>query len=115
VWQRNLIPATPANRQRASQFVIGLRTGGETASYDALQAAFGFDIEAVYFLSDGDPNFGTITIPDQIVAAVTKGNRARRISIYTIGIAPGLPGSPLDNFMRALADSNLGIYRRIDR
>jgi hypothetical protein len=44
-----------------------------------------------------------------------KANRARRISVYTIGIAPGPPGGPLDAFMRALAEENLGIYRRVDR
>jgi hypothetical protein len=115
VWQRSLIDATDANKQRAAQFVLSLRVGGETASYDALEAAFGFDIEAVYFLSDGDPNYGKVTAPAAIVAAIVKANRARRVSVYTIGIAPGAPGGPLDSFMRELAEQNLGVYRRVDR
>ncbi len=115
VWQRSLIPATPANKQRAALYVTSLHPNGETASYDALEAALGFDIEAVYFLSDGDPNFGKITAPAAIVDAIVKENHARRISVYTIGIAPGPPGGRLDSFMKALAEENLGIYRRVDR
>ncbi|MGO8691713.1 MAG: VWA domain-containing protein [Thermoguttaceae bacterium] len=115
VWQRNMLEATPANKQRAALYVSSLRPNGETASYDALEAALGFDIEAVYFLSDGDPNFGKITAPAAIVDAIVKENRARRVSVYTIGIAPGPPGGRLDSFMKALAEENLGIYRRVDR
>ena len=75
VWQRSLLAATPATKQKAAQFVTSLRPGGETASYDALEAAFAFDIEAVYFLSDGDPNYGKITAPTAIVAAIVKANQ----------------------------------------
>ena len=77
VWQRNMLEATPANKQRAALYVSSLRPNGETASYDALEAALGFDIEAVYFLSDGDPNFGKITAPAAIVDAIVKENRVR--------------------------------------
>jgi hypothetical protein len=42
-------------------------------------------------------------------------NRPRRESIYTIGIGPGLPGGPLEVFLNALAEQNLGIYRRVDQ
>ena len=114
IWQRKLMPATPAGKQKAAKFVYGLRAGGDTAAYDALEAAFGFDAEAVYFLSDGDPNAGKISKPDAIVATMVQANHMRRISVYTIGIAPGQPGSLLDNFMRSLAEENLGVYRRID-
>ena len=92
-----------------------LYAGGHTAAYDALDAAFRFDAEAVYFLSDGAPNAGKIASPAAIVAAVTQTNRTRRISIYTIGIAPGEPGGPLDMFVKTLAEQNFGVYRRVDQ
>ncbi len=114
VWQKNLVPATQSNKQKGRQYVYGLRPGGRTASYDALETAMGFDVEAIYFLSDGDPNAGQISVPEAIVAAVVQANRVRRISVYTIGICPGPAGGPLDNFMRSLAEQNLGIYRRVD-
>jgi hypothetical protein len=40
---------------------------------------------------------------------VSQANRARRISIYTIGIAPGEPGGPLDSFMKTLAEEDFGV------
>ena len=89
--------------------------GGHTASYDALETALGYDVEAIYFLSDGDPNAGKISVPDAIIAAIVQANHMRRVSVYTIGICPGAPGGPLDTFMRSLAEQNLGIYRRVDK
>ncbi len=115
VWQRSLKPATPAMKKAARNYVYLIRAGGHTAAYDALDAAFRFDAEAFYFLSDGAPNAGKIASPAAIVAAVTQTNRTRRISIYTIGIAPGEPGGPLDMFVRTLAEQNFGVYRRIDQ
>ena len=91
VWRKKLMPATLETQRAADRFVYGLRPGGDTAAYDALEAAFRFDAEAIYFLSDGEPNAGTIPLPAAIVAAVTQANRTRRMSIYTIGIAPGRP------------------------
>ena len=113
-WQRSLRLATPAVKQAARAYVYNLRAGGETAAYDALESAFQFDPEAIYFLSDGDPNRGKIVAPAAIVAAVAQANRSRRISVYTIGIAPGEPGSALDRFMERLATENFGAYRRVD-
>jgi hypothetical protein len=114
VWQRELVPADTKHKQAAIAFVESQSTGSATASYDALEAAFAFDTEAIYFLSDGAPTAGKILAPVDIVAAITGLNQARRISVYTIGIGAGFPGSPLDEFLRTLADKNLGLYRRVD-
>ncbi len=77
--------------------------------------AFRFDAEAVYFLSDGAPNCGTIPEPTAIVDAVTRANRVRRISLNCLGILAGEVGGPLDQFMQTLAKQNFGEYRRVDQ
>jgi hypothetical protein len=114
VWQRQLVPATRQTKQKAAAFVNAQQTGSHTASYDAIEAAFMFDTEAIYFLSDGAPTGGKIRAPGAIVEAVTAANRARRISIYTIGVGAGQPGGALDAFLKTLAEQNLGSYRRVD-
>jgi hypothetical protein len=114
-WKKTLMPASPANKRLAAQFVYTLRGAGKTAAYDALEAAFQFDAEAIYFLTDGEPNRGKIVAPDDIVAAIGQGNRSRRISIYAIGIAPGPPDGTFDTFLRTLAEQNFGAYRRVDQ
>ncbi len=115
VWQRRLMPATAANKKAAAYYVQSQAPRLSTASYDALEAAFAFDAEAIFFLSDGDPTSGKYVVPAEIVQVITTGNRSRRESIYTIGLAPGLPESPLEWFMRALAQQNAGTYRRVDQ
>jgi len=114
LWQSKLVPATLAAKKAATRFVSAQKADATTASYDALEAAFRFDAEAVYFLSDGAPKGGKIAQPDAIVNAISALNRTRRISIYTIGIGPGEPGGPLDAFLDVLAKENLGSYRRVD-
>ena len=113
-WQNRMLPATPANKRGAARFVNNLSAGGMTASYDALETAFRFDVEAIFFLSDGAPSAGRIVDPRGIIAFVSTANQFRRVSIYTIGIMPGLPESPLAVFMRTLAEQNFGVYQQID-
>ena len=113
-WQHSLVEANAKNKRLAAQFVERQNPQASTASFDALAAALEFDVEAIYFLTDGAPTCGKILAPVDIVRSVTGTNRVRRISIYTIGIAPGYPGSPTDAFLKKLAEENLGSYRRID-
>ena len=112
VWRKTLIAATAPSKQAATRFIY-LLPGGHTAAYDALEAAFDFDAEAIYFLSDGEPNAGKIPSPTAIIDTLTQINRTRRISIDTIGIIPGAAGGPLESFMRTLAEQNFGLYRRV--
>lgn len=114
-WQRQLAKSTPESKKAAIQYVSAQATHSNTASYDALEAAMLFDVEAIYFLSDGAPHGGKISAPVDIVAAITAANRTRKISIYTIGIDVGFSGGPLDEFLKALAGKNLGLYRRVDQ
>lgn len=113
-WHKELVQATAESKKAAVAYVAHQDTRANTASYDALDLAFVFDTEAIYFLSDGAPNGGKIGAPADIVAAVCQANKTRRISVYTIGIGAGFPGSPLDVFLRTLAERNFGSYRRID-
>jgi hypothetical protein len=115
VWQRDLLPATPANKDAAMQYVARLQSRGRTATYDALDAAFRFDTEAIFFLTDGEPTCGRVIDPTQITNLVSQANRLRRLSIYTIGLAPGQVGSVFDTFLKTLAEQNYGSYRRVDQ
>jgi hypothetical protein len=113
-WKKILVPADQKMKEAAVAFIEQLNPRSNTASYDALKAALAYDTEAIYFLSDGAPTSGKILAPLDIIAAITTANKVRRITIYTIGIAPGFPGSPTDAFLRTLAEENFGQYRRVD-
>ena len=110
-WQSQLVPATPENQQAAAVFVAAQELAFATISYDALEAALGFDTEAIYFLTDGAPYGGKISQPAQIVAALSQMNRLRRVSINSIGIGVGRPGNAFDTFLRTLSRKTTGSIR----
>lgn len=113
-WRRELVEATSKAKQQATTFVQLLDLGGATASYDALEASLDFDTEAVYFLTDGAPHGGKVQSPPEIVEVITRLNRARRVTINSIGIHVGEEGSPFDTFLSTLAEKNFGEYRRVE-
>ena len=113
MWQPKLVPATSENREIACRFVYAQELGPQTASYDALEAALTFDAEAIYFLTDGAPFGGKVTQPVQIVTLITKLNRLRRMTINSIGIGVGANGNVFDAFLKALADSQELLGKRL--
>jgi hypothetical protein len=114
VWQKKLVPATLANKRAANYWIENQELRPMTASYDALAAAMQFDAEAIYFLTDGAPYGGEITSPPDIIDAISRMNRVRRESIYSIGIGVGPEGSVFDLFLKTLAQENYGLYKRVD-
>lgn len=113
-WKRELVDATSINKQQALRFIDSIVAMNQTATYDALQAAFLVDAEAIYLLTDGEPTVGRYVQPDDIVRAITEQNQTRRESIYTIGIDVGEAGSPFERFLQSLAQQNYGLFRRVD-
>ncbi|MBI3864428.1 MAG: hypothetical protein HY290_21305 [Planctomycetia bacterium] len=105
-----LVQATPQAKSDAVRFMYSQSPDGKTASFDALAEALRIDsgIEAILYLSDGDPNTGTIVDRVAIVAAITQQNQALRAAIDTIGIdARGAS----EEFLKKLASENFGSYR----
>lgn len=113
-WQSQLVPATKEKKKEAELFVTLLPLGSRTASYDALEQALLLEGEALYFLTDGEPNDGKITRPPQIVEVISRMNRVRRMTINAIGVGVGPAGGPFDSFLSTLASGNFGVYRRVD-
>ncbi len=114
-WQQQLQVASRPAKENAAGFISGLKAAGLTASYDALAAAFGYDAEAMYFLSDGVPTTGRITDPPHILQAIGELNRGRYLSIYTIGIQAGAEGLGFARFLKLLAKQNAGQFREVNR
>lgn len=114
-WQQQLQPANASAKRDAAAFVLALQPEGKTASFDALAAAFGYDTEAMYFLSDGVPTTGRITNPNAILKAIEELNRGRYVSIYTIGIQAGAEGAGFASFLEQLAAQNAGKFHTVSR
>lgn len=113
-WSDALQIASPENKALAAAFILPQFAIGNTCTHDALLAAMAFDVEAIYFLTDGQPCGGSLSDPTAIVAAITMLNQDRLVSINTLGIGTDLPGSVFDIFLFSLAAANHGQYRRVD-
>lgn len=109
VWQPRLVPATTQAKTEIASLIRNRGMGKGTASFAALEAAFGLEPEAVYFLSDGRP---TDSQPDQIYNTLFALNRTRRVSLYTIGLVTD-HGNAADLilFMKPLAEQNFGNFQ----
>lgn len=115
VWQRELVQATEQMKHIAVNVVLEQQARADTASYDALEAAFELNPEAIYFLSDGAPRGGKIDDPAQIVSTISGFNRVRRISIHSIGIDTNTPvAAGFARFMQSLAEANWGVYKPVN-
>ncbi|MFM7842666.1 MAG: VWA domain-containing protein [Planctomycetota bacterium] len=130
-WSARLELATAATKIHARAFVNGQRPAGQTATYDALQAALrlGPDLESIYLLSDGAPSEGTVVAPARILDLIRQQNATQRTRIYTLGAFPGEAAegrqggaeaggkgkeSPVgEEFLRSLATQNYGLYVRL--
>ena len=112
VWQQQLVQANAAMKESATRFVNAQPPRGGTGTLGALTAAFVFDVEALYLLTDGMPNDSK---PIDILARVAELNRGRRLSLYTIGVGVGPAGGPFDLFLSQLAKNNWGLYVRVDQ
>jgi Ca-activated chloride channel family protein len=114
----SLVKARGPILKKALKFVDGLRAGGETNSYGALEAAFSDrEVDTIYLLSDGSPTVGKETSLTLILDAVTRWNRYRGTRIHCIGLFAGdAPRQDLPQareFLRRLAHANQGRYTEI--
>jgi hypothetical protein len=109
-WQPQLVAAGDDAKRSAAAYVSALAAAGKTASFDALDTAFRYDAEAIFFLSDGKPTAGRIVDPTQIIRFVAEANKNRRLSLHTIGI---MPDNGLAQFLQVLAAANNGAYRHV--
>ena len=109
-FRRELIQATPEGKRMGISFAVGLDPGELTNCHDALMAGLDSDanLEAMLFLSDGEPTVGPIIDPFTIVEVVTDRNAFQRTTINTIGIdARGVH----EEFLKQLAARNFGAYK----
>ena len=104
-----LVPATEESKENAFRFARNLVAAHNTNCYDALTLALNADpnVEAIYFLSDGEPTTGGIIEPTEIVEAISRQNQLRMTAIYTLGI--GAYGAHED-FLKKLAQRNFGEF-----
>ncbi|MFC1587936.1 VWA domain-containing protein [Planctomycetota bacterium] len=123
LWKPDLVPATDKNRRDAGTWIFNKKLEPGTNTFGALTAAVNSSADTVFFLSDGDPQCGTITNMTTIEGIITRRNRIKRISINTIGFFFGTLPPEVElisakkaqtmKFMRTLAENNNGSFLEV--
>ena len=117
-WKGGMVPAQPGTKVRAADWLDSLKCEGGTNTWGGLMKGlnlvgrgtdeenYGRGADTIYFLSDGAPSIGDVKDPDQIVAAVERIHKVRRVKIHVVQIGT----SPLP-FMKRLAAVTGGEYK----
>jgi hypothetical protein len=122
-FQRGLVRASSRNKRAAARFVRSLQPDGDTNIYEALEAAFAHeDADTIYFLSDGSPNRGPVTIPDDILGATRQWDAGRGVRLHTVAFLAGDAEAfgvvenkgMSERFLRALAEAHGGSFQLFD-
>ena len=97
--------ASKGNVGKACKAVRGLSAAGATNIFDSLALALQDPrVDTIYLLSDGEPNQGAFTNPDDIIREINNLNYTRKVAIHTIYLGGD------SWFMKELAEQNHGQY-----
>ena len=128
-WSRKLVTAEEQNKKRFKRWLDGKKAQGATNIFDAMEDAlkikslvygdhYDSSVDEVFLLSDGMPNYGQVTSPNEILKIITETNRFSKVRINTVylegmpGRGPGMapPGRSGADLMRRLAEQNAGRF-----
>lgn len=102
--RRELIEATPANREEALRLLEAMRPEGGTDHEAALRRALALEPDTIFLVTDADD------LTPQQVRAVTQINHGRS-AIHAVELRPEVPSRP-DAPLPTLARLNRGTHRR---
>jgi len=107
IWQDELTEMDEDEREDSLEYINEIRSGGGTAIYDGLIAAFEDPrTDTIFLLTDGDPSAGEITDPARIRSEIARINSTRKIQINAISIGQDR------GWLRGLAEDSGGQYLR---
>jgi hypothetical protein len=89
-WNPAFMPANAANVEKAAAFLRARTPTGPTNIMDSITMALEMpQVDAVVLLSDGLPNRGSRTKPEEILAGIDALNRHARVAIHTLWVQEG--------------------------
>ena len=106
-WRKSLVELTTRTRIALRKHLSRQNPRGGTNLYDALKKALlSPGVDSIFLLSDGLPETGAYTKPEEILREIGKLNRSRRIAIHVVAIGFDT------EFLEQLAEQNDGRYVR---
>uniref|UniRef100_A0A1I8IM81 VWFA domain-containing protein n=1 Tax=Macrostomum lignano TaxID=282301 RepID=A0A1I8IM81_9PLAT len=108
-WSPGLEPAEEDSCHAAVAWIDRLESMGNTATLEALEAAFATKepVDAIYLLTDGKPDTSTSTI----LRSINRLDAGRNIAIHTISF--NCCDATANNFLQCLASETGGRYHKV--
>jgi HEAT repeat protein len=104
-WRKTLVELKTRERIALRKYLSRQKPRGGTNLYDALKKALlSQGVDSIFLLSDGLPETGAYTKPEDILREIGKLNRSRRIAIHVVAIGFDT------KFLEQLAEQNGGRY-----
>jgi HEAT repeat protein len=108
-FSRELLPLSDENRAAAVAWVEELQPDGGTNIHDAVRFALtGTEADTVILLSDGEPSYGPLIVPERLRREIGEWNRHRGAVIHTVSIATNI------ELLRWIAEDSGGDHVRKD-
>jgi hypothetical protein len=102
-----LLPATPANKERAKKFISDFKPGGKTDPMPALKASFRGEPQLVYLLADH-----AFREMDQLPARIAELNHDRKVKVNTIAfVGDDDNDTEFQKVLAQIAKENNGVYK----
>ena len=108
-WKPSMVVMNSKNRREALAYVEDLKiSGGATAIYDGLEAAFNDPrVDTLMVLSDGIPSGGSVNNIDAIIDDVSRWNILRYVVIHSVALGGE------SRLLQALSRASHGRYVRV--
>jgi len=103
---KKLLPATPANKQKAHEFLGKLKPHGTSDPMAALRAAFAAKPEVIYFLAAGG-----FPKNKEVLEEIRKLNKDNKVRINTIAFINR--GNDYEQLLQEIAEENGGLFKFI--
>jgi hypothetical protein len=117
-WMGQMVPATPHNKAKAAAWIEELKCEAGTNTWGGLTKGLNLvgkggeeenyrrGADTLYFMSDGEPSKGDIVDKGQIVAALERIHKVRRVKVNVVQI-----GTSILPFMEDLARVTGGKFK----
>jgi hypothetical protein len=101
-----LVPTTPANRDKCKAFIAAFKPGGKTDPIPAIDAAFAMRPQLIYLLGDGD-----FRDNNALLQRITELNKGQNVKVNPILVWDKIePTVEQKKFFEAIATANGGVF-----
>lgn len=108
-WRRRLSFADPVTKELLVRHLPTIEVKSYTNLFDSLETALALPVDEIFLISDGEPNRGRKTLPEETLAELARLN-VRRVRIHAVSVVRSVDGDAHVPLLRRIAEAHGGEY-----